>query len=977
MKISSAMLLVDLLMTEQHRVDPRAHLDPDPALPLIEQRLRVAGAAIAAGTPRRALRELAAADVGISDVDQLVIRDALVSAARLLDFNWFPGDTGAVLGGSTVPLLPAALSPAAVTAQQRAGVDTSTALVEVLCELMGRVFMARSIIADAMESATPDVATTALSHISSIVDRIAPLGFPIALGYVRIIYADLMHRAGMHDEAASMLQATIDNAGADPLTVAHANLVRGDWSGWPQGNALTMGLSIGVSARLTPPADDLSAAVESWRRAADGYHAAGSAGGQASALLRLANASANESTRAERLGAAHAAAEAGGVDVLGRLIGMHRYLARMETGVLADSAEFDDLAGWSSGEGSFSYGIGLCRLLITAAESVRASGDFLAGRAALAAAQRLTDQFGTAPEKGLLNSALAGLFSSGPYRLLGAILGLAEAISLEPQSRAGTSDWLRVENLAMGVARDGNALTEPALLQRGVEILGRLLATYRAGTFSTDPFVGFLGPAVDTAVEAITQFEPLQHFYRARELMESGQRADAIQSLEQLVAMPPDQYNPFMRIGALMLLGRTDEAARIAHAIVASGLDTDLAVDLLLRVHDAAGARDARQRLARDPSFHASADRPWEDLGRQAEIHVGLGEWARGAEFADRAIEAFGGRLTQLGRDVLRTQSTDDRTIAGAELAAIIAHVALAEDAVRAPDTSALAATHLAHALEIADGARSGLIPLATAVAKTGAEPVARQLTAQWLRAGSDWAATVETAAKAVLDDAQPIQPESLRQQVLGAEDALATIEAQIRATNPALLANDGSAARLDVASLIRTVPAGTVMIEYHTFDDGLCVFAVTAHGVTGHRIAQRSLDLAARVAAVHRACSAESGDVDANELAELADLLLGPAREQLAANGRLVVVPHKILSLLPWHLLPWEGSMLGSTHVVSCLPTAALLPLLAHERNRTTSGGLLSSETRPSPPSPDCRPCPAQPPRRTLSPPHCPIACR
>ncbi|MCM3925062.1 hypothetical protein ND748_25775, partial [Frankia sp. AiPs1] len=94
MPLSSARLLIALLLHEQHRVEPASVPVRYPFPPPTERHLLRAATAVAAGRSKGALRELRQSEHDPADPDHVAVHEALYLAALALDRNWSPDDAG-------------------------------------------------------------------------------------------------------------------------------------------------------------------------------------------------------------------------------------------------------------------------------------------------------------------------------------------------------------------------------------------------------------------------------------------------------------------------------------------------------------------------------------------------------------------------------------------------------------------------------------------------------------------------------------------------------------------------------------------------------------------------------------------------------------------------------------------------------------------------------------------------------------------
>jgi CHAT domain-containing protein len=132
-------------------------------------------------------------------------------------------------------------------------------------------------------------------------------------------------------------------------------------------------------------------------------------------------------------------------------------------------------------------------------------------------------------------------------------------------------------------------------------------------------------------------------------------------------------------------------------------------------------------------------------------------------------------------------------------------------------------------------------------------------------------------------------------------------------------------------------LPRDALLVQYLLAGDRLLAWAVDADVVDGSVHPVDADQIAGHVRRVHAASAGQylPGDPEQSRQ-ELGRLLLGPVKEHLARQQRLVIVPSGPLNLLPFTVLPHGEDILGASHVVSILPATALLPRLAGERAET-----------------------------------------
>jgi CHAT domain-containing protein len=308
-------------------------------------------------------------------------------------------------------------------------------------------------------------------------------------------------------------------------------------------------------------------------------------------------------------------------------------------------------------------------------------------------------------------------------------------------------------------------------------------------------------------------------------------------------------------------------------------------------------------------------------------MHADLGELDEAAPLARRAVELFEEHLARLTRDVLRVTATDDVLVTRLYTTALQVHLA------RGGDDS------VAASFRLSDRCRGiALADLLASDQAAGADPAVVAAVREWHRRGAELARTFEEVASYT----GPPDAGAARQRIAQAERALDDAEAVVQRVAPQILAGR----RLPppsptLAELQPLVPPDTVLVQYHAADDELVAWAVSRDEAKATRTRVETARLAGLAARFHRACSSPgSGPGERLKFgSELSELVLGPLQAHGDGFERLVVVPHGNLNLVPFHLLPWEGGVLGDRVGVSHLPAAVLLPRWAGSRTRPRLG--------------------------------------
>ncbi|CAO5180520.1 conserved hypothetical protein [Frankia sp. AiPs1] len=215
-------------------------------------------------------------------------------------------------------------------------------------------------------------AVDALAIADVFVARLAELPVRQAGAYGAILRADLLFRMGREAQAGRALDAVEAAGDADAATRAHTALVRGDWAGYPDGGAQTLGRRWDGTLLPTRRPADRGQAEVLWLRSLTAYGQIGSNAGRAAGLIRLAEAptaTGRPMLRRARIDEAARRAQTAGDDALTWTARVYRLVERARSGE-ASAAELRTMMTaireWSRFDGSESYGRGLCRLLATA-----------------------------------------------------------------------------------------------------------------------------------------------------------------------------------------------------------------------------------------------------------------------------------------------------------------------------------------------------------------------------------------------------------------------------------------------------------------------------------------------------------------------------------------------------------------------------------------------------------------------------------
>jgi tetratricopeptide (TPR) repeat protein len=928
--MQSFLAILQLLVREEWRGRPgdvlRGAADGSFAadLPPEEVALAAAAAALTAGEPKRALSILDASPTRTDELDR--VARALRVVATALERNWFPGGAGAVLESGDVGRLD--IRPIQATTPE------GSVLVLVASRFVAVLPTWRSL-AQGSRRGTLPLANSVLSQAAQVVQELLASGVAAAIGPAALALADLFVRAGQPMQAGGPLGLALQayQAAQDPVGVAACALAQGDWSAEPHSHPELLGEDL----EGLPPAGpevgvgDATVAADRYQEAETHFASVGAIRGVAAVALRRARLALAAGTAGDALSLldqARALAEEAGDGTLARLAGVHRALAAIEAGeTVAPDRVAEEVATWATSVGSTSFARGLARLCHARGRRLR-QDDVLRGRQALLIAEALNERIGGETEAAIFGRERAEVYVGANYRraaLVWTMLDLEEA-RRRPDAPLDESRWAGLVDRAMRANADAVALMDPVGIERAREHLDWLTRRRPADgpvelpEVPTLDVVAALKPLIDQTVSEATVLVPL---YRGTAARAEGDLEAAQQQFEQALtaARALGQQHALLAAVVLGTMQRRDEAVAIVEPLAVSGqLPPDAAASFFIRLRRFDLALSAIE--THQPGEQPGTDRPWEAAARRAEALLGSGDPSAAVPPAEQAIDRFEQHLARLSRDVLRTMASDDLAVAGLYTTAVRAHVALALSDPRS------SREHLARAFELSDRCRgSSLADLVDLDRAAGVEPAVVAAVRAWQRAGASLARTIEELAD--LRQATTAAPHELRSAMLASERTLDDAEAALAAAAPRLLAERR---RLPItpalSDLQGRLDSGTLLLQYHAFDDELIGWAVTSRDARVARHEAGTSLLTARVRQFHRTvASRSSSHAQREDLGRLlAGLLLDPFTQELDAYERVVVVPHGPLSVLPFHLLPRGRDVLAASHVVSYLSAASIL---------------------------------------------------
>lgn len=806
----------------------------------------------------------------------------------------------------------------------------------------------------------PEAAREVLALLDRLADRAHQVGDLALAASLQRTAADLHHRSGDPPRGAELLAHVHREATArgDHAAAAACDLLRGDLALAPfshplaadlalvEGGTDTSELPVVVErAEADPAAVDLATATAAYDAAAAAYERAAAPRGLAAVELRragLARVAGDHARAVERADLAAAAAVAAGDGWLARTAQVHGLLARVGAGTSVTALPVpEELAAWGRSGGSFSYAFGLGLVLARAGRQwLHRAGDAdraatchsLAGRlfealdVPLQRSQSLADRAVIARAVGDTGSASRDL-----QRALDAIRGRLE------DPRFHRDAWRRATSIGQRLHQLALAGQDAAALRRSRDRLADLVAA-APDLAPDDPTVGLDVQLRDDAADAVASTELHAMLAEGDAARDAGDTDAADERYRTALAEADSLGDALGRAVTLARLRRRDEAhdayrqhaaavearQQATHAALVDALGSEAPPPLdttgwrlrreaafltRTRLFEAAGASfDELDR--HEPGWERADTRPWELLSEHGYVREQLDQHDRAAELHAAAVEALERRATHVARDEAKTalHAGSGRVFGRA-----------ARTALRRGDRGAsfaLAEQGRARALaELLSPSR------APSVGPTDeADPVA-----VWLAASARVAlwqqvlATQESSGRSDDDLATRLQT---------AEADLATATDVLRAEAPEVAHAVTAPPPLTTDEVRRALAPGAALITHLVVDEDLLTYAVTDEGlVVAERMPVDARQLTRTLAAFAGACAGGGRWVDAGRA--VADTLLTPVAEVVAAADQLTFVPTGVGHAAPLHALPWGDGILLERAAVAFLPSAATLPLL------------------------------------------------
>ncbi|GEP61303.1 CHAT domain-containing protein [Reyranella soli] len=937
-------------------------------------------ASLSVGEAREALRLL---DTFPADADATIAGRARACRAwaQMLDRNWYPGNDGGEMSPSWRENL--------ATIDSVASGDAETMLVEACAAYGPRMVLTfRDIITGASRQSLAlldQVLPAALQSLDNFSVVAAKVNAPTSVVWSLAAKADLQQRAGHREEARqalTQLRGYCMQAG-DVVGVANTWMLEGDWWATPGSTPEALGLVLpDGAADAAPPIPVNTAAMQAYEQAAVILAESDAPRANAAVSLRralLAGRAADFDAQREHLMQCERACQEAGDAAGVHLATVHRWLSDIARGDLTAVRQIAplewgpvhgpvaEIAAWATKRGSLTYCTGLGRLLQRSGQKFVAASEFDRAEVAFRLASYLLPQNGAVP-RWTIPEALAHLDTRRNLTTR-ALVRQVQTLDLLPAPKAPAGDdntWLQDLQLTLGLVTVPTGVTGAGeigirMIERGEQRLNALLNVAKIAhapdaLLSSDPMKALedakaaykadftKGAGLDQKVlelassvtsDALRRARPLVALMRARQVERLGWDTQAElwyrTALECSAKAGPE--NRWLEILILNAWGRRAEA----RTVLKTALDERLVEDsILAKLAIQVGDHEAARRLfAILATTREKLGTDWRDDADRAEAAIEGGDGDTALKLVSRAIVDFQGMIDRLPRDADRVAACDDVGAAELYLIASRIHLRLARAAERKRDLDTAAAQR-ALAFEVSERHRALTLP-PVLPASALADRKGTGAFQQWQQSATEHATAYQRLLAALLLGTANVL--HCTEVLAGAERALAESEAALSPGEQAALLEARRAQSVTAKDVQKRLPADACLLEYQVVGRDYVAFAMTASDVIAHegRIERGTLQgLASRLV---RACAAGTPSPEADELAAI---LLKPFASILAAQQRVLVVPSGALNAVPFHVLPFRGTPLGETHVISYLPAAGLIARGPMDRPLAAGGALV-----------------------------------
>jgi len=327
----------------------------------------------------------------------------------------------------------------------------------------------------------------------------------------------------------------------------------------------------------------------------------------------------------------------------------------------------------------------------------------------------------------------------------------------------------------------------------------------------------------------------------------------------------------------------------------------------------------------------------WEALALRARAHARLGALDSAILTGRRAIAAVERIRSNIGSGMLRSSYLSDRETAYLDLVNALLRSGRVDEALEVSDNMRGRALQEHLVARDADGSGAAPSPVQALAER---EALLRRIDALVQRFDE-----LDATAAAEGDTMARITAKGLSEKLAEAREQYETlvIRAEQLGGSQSLLGG-GKVVASQVRDALRP---GEVLLEYLVTPDRLIVFVMTPSGVRVVETALRAEDLLTRVRVTLGLLGTPASSASATDgvMRELHSALLSPATRSAIPAGtrRLIIVPHSILSYLPFAALrnPVTSRYLVEDFDVLRLPSASALPTLRNRRREVRTGGV------------------------------------
>jgi CHAT domain-containing protein len=501
--------------------------------------------------------------------------------------------------------------------------------------------------------------------------------------------------------------------------------------------------------------------------------------------------------------------------------------------------------------------------------------------------------------------------------------GLMERFGLTPGGKLANIRphlYLQLASSGQAVAPDADPEQTGSLAQAGM-----LMWDIRNSAFTAPLYRGRMARMNGDDAGARLSFE------QALEAARAGAGMDPLLAEAHVLAY---QRNEVAAVAKL----RTYYAQRVARLSQPAG-PSELWQDMIRATHKEALIFYCRLRSFEDAAGHLeqltkldgenwwTIDGPtWDNLSLAAEVYEGLRRWTESLTFYDKAMEIYNEQRKLLSTDELKTAIAGSSSSQYMYLNAARAMLKARESALAEGHVTVARSLLAAAFIAIERGKARSLIDLMadSAIASSYKDIAPEQR--RWRRQSAFVASRRRLLAhEHSKQDADHGRIKTLGEELAKAEEERRKIEIHLFAEDEWL--NRRKMASTDVLGcegVQALLQPGTVLLQYAFSDRELIAWMITVDCVRVHRSDFPENSLRLQVRAFHKAC--ESGKVTDDLARNLSVILLAPFTDIIDQSRQLIIVPSGEAYLLPFHALPWRDQPLGSSRVVTYLPSSSAM---------------------------------------------------